>query len=307
MPSDKFSITTADQHCLNGFTLRHATPAAAIRPIVIINPATSVRCRYYARFAAYLHSHGFDVITYDYRGIGESRTGSLRGMDAGWIDWGRLDFEAILQFAAREFPGQPIQVVGHSIGGFLIGLAESNHLITRVFTMGAQFAYWRDYVSHKRLRMFLKWHVAMPALTALFGYFPGGRLGWMEDTPRGVVREWTARHPRFEDAYRNGKLKLPEAERLELVERFARMRGPTLAVSMTDDEFGTIPAIRRLLDYFRNSPTTHLRIAPESIGVRDIGHFAFFHSRFEHSLWPIALHWLRDGRLPANAPGTIVD
>src|SRR5208337_1122445 len=75
-------------------------------------------------------------------------------------------------------------------GGFLLGLAPSNHLIRRVFTMGAQYAYWPDYAAGTKLRMVAKWHVAMPLITTLFGYFPGKRLGWMEDTPKGVVRDW---------------------------------------------------------------------------------------------------------------------
>lgn len=35
--------------------------------LVIINPASSVRCSYYFRFADYLYEKGFNVITYDYR------------------------------------------------------------------------------------------------------------------------------------------------------------------------------------------------------------------------------------------------
>jgi hypothetical protein len=87
------------------------------RPVVIINAATSVRCRHYSRFADYLFANDFDVITYDYRGIGESRPASLKGLKASWSDWGALDFEAMLKRAQREFPNQPIDVVGHSFGG----------------------------------------------------------------------------------------------------------------------------------------------------------------------------------------------
>ncbi len=82
--------------------------------MVIINAATSLRCRYYSRFADYLFANGLDVITYDYRGIGESRPASMGGFRASWSDWGMLDFEAMLQQACRELPGQPIEVVGHS-------------------------------------------------------------------------------------------------------------------------------------------------------------------------------------------------
>jgi predicted alpha/beta hydrolase len=283
-----------------------SAPPCSPRPVVVINPATSIHSRYYARFAAYLHANGFDVVTYDYRGIGGSRPASLRGFEASWIDWGMQDFEGILRFVAQRFPGQPIQVVAHSVGGFLVGLAESNHLVSRVFTMGAQFAYWKDYARHRRLSMLWRWHVVMPALALVFGYFPGKRLGWLEDTPRGVVRDWTARHPRFEDAYRKGRRVMTAEQRRQLVERFSRVKGETLALSMTDDEFGTMPAIHRLLGYFKNSPATHLRIAPSMLGLSEIGHFAFFHARFEDSLWPIPLAWLRDGRVPDDAPGKLI-
>jgi predicted alpha/beta hydrolase len=298
--------SAADGYRLHGFAWRHAAPAGRPRPLVIVNAATSVRCEYYARFGAFLHRHGFDVLTYDYRGIGVSRPARLRGFSAGWLEWGQLDFEAALQHAARAFPGQPVQVVGHSVGGLLIGLAPSNHRIERVFTMGAQFAYWRDYLRRRRLGMLLKWHVAMPIATQLFGYFPAKRLGWMEDTPRGVVRDWTRRAARFEDTYRRGRGALDAAQRRALIERFHALRAPTLALSLDDDEFGTVEAVQRLLRQFGNSPSTHLHIAPPAIGESRIGHFAFFHSRFEAALWHIPLEWLRSGQVAQDARRFVV-
>ena len=275
-------------------------------PVVIINPATSVQSRYYSRFADFLHSHGFNVITYDYRGIGGSRPEEMRGFEANWLDWGSKDFEGVLQFAATCYQGHSILVAAHSVGGFLVGIAPSNHIIERVFTMGSQFAYWLDYAKHKRFAMYLRWHVVMPTLTAIFGYFPGKRLGWLEDTPRGVVRDWIARHPRFEDAYKAGPQALSAEERTLLVESFGRMTGPTLALSVSDDEFGTIPAINRLLSYYKNSSSTHLRIEPAMLGHKEIGHFAFFNARFADSLWRIPLVWLRDGKISDEVPGQII-
>ena len=150
----RITIATADATALGGFS-RHpprardggAEHADAGRGghggggdggpgLVIINAATSVRCRYYSRFAEYLHGHGFDVLTYDYRGIGESRPASMRGFQASWMDWGQKDFEAVLTYARREFPGQPVDVAAHSIGGFVTGLAPSSHRLRRIFTMG---------------------------------------------------------------------------------------------------------------------------------------------------------------------------
>jgi predicted alpha/beta hydrolase len=304
--STPITVHAADGYVLHGRVWRDAAQTAALRPVVIINPATSVRSSYYARFAQFLHHHGCDVVTYDYRGIGDSRPRSLRGFSASWLDWGRLDFEAVLGWASQNFPGQPLQVVAHSVGGVVLGLAPSNHLVSRAFSMGAQFAHWPDYAPEKRITMLLKWHVVMPVLTALLGYFPGRTLGWMEDTPRGVVRDWLATAPRFEDAYRSGPHAMTQAERAKLADGFAAMQGPLLALGVVDDEFGTVPAIQRLLAYFKHSHTVHLQLPPAAIGVPAIGHFAFFHSRFEASLWPLALDWLASQSLRADLQQFVV-
>lgn len=291
----------------DGFPVRgHWWPAAGdgdgSAPVVVVSAATSVRARYYHRFAAFLAEQGFEAVTYDYRGIGDSRPPRLRGLHAGWADWGRLDLEAVLQWVLRERPGRALHAVGHSIGGFVIGLAPSARHFRRVFTMGAQFAYWRDYQARRRIPMWLRWHLLMPALTRPFGYFPGRRLGWLEDTPAGVVRDWSGMGPGFEH-----HLAAADGTRgPELAAAFARVTAPLLAVSTRDDPFGTVAAIERLLAYYRGSPRQHLRIAPADIGVAEIGHFAFFHDRFRDSLWPLVAAWLAGQPLPADTPGECV-
>lgn len=304
------TITTADGYALRAFMWRHRAPHLAARavprPVVIVNAATSVRCRYYFRFAQWLHQHDCDVLVYDYRGIGESRPRELARLSATWLDWGELDFEAVLRHVRETCAGQPIDVVAHSIGGFVVGLAPSNGCIRRVFTVGAQYAHWRDYAPGRRLAMLWKWHVAMPVLAAVFGYVPARRLGWMEDTPRGVALSWSRSAANFEDTYRRAPIARSREARAALVDRFATLRAPLLAFSASDDEFGTVPAIERLLRYFVRSRVTHVRVAPHDIGVESIGHFAFFHSRFETQLWPVALRWIEHGVLDARAPGRVV-
>ena len=300
LQGDPFKETAADGFVLGGFTWRHALPDIQ-RPVVILKAATSVHCRHYSRFAAYLFANGFDVITYDYRGIGESRPGSIKGLNASWTDWGALDFEAMLRRAQREFPGQTIDVVGHSFGGCAAGLGESGQIIRRLVTVGAQFAYWRDYAPEQRWRMFGKWHLLMPLLTLFCGYFPGKRLGWLEDTPAGVVRDWSTPTARYERRP-SGRAMLARTGQLP----FANVRAQTLAISISDDPYGTIAANERLLSYFSHAPKTHLRISPQDIGEQQVGHFAFFRSAYQATLWPIALTWLQTGELAPDSPGRTV-
>ena len=295
---EPITITAGDGYRLGAQVWRH-TPQdgveGPVRAVVIINCATAVLCRYYQRFAKYLHEQGFQVVIYDYRGIGLSRPPSMARLKAGWLEWGELDFEAVLNHVIDSFDGSPIYVVGHSVGGLLLGMAPSNHRIERVLTVGAQHAYWPDYLSGHRIKMLLQWHGLMPLVTRLMGYFPGKRLGWLEDVPAGVVRDWVATHDRFVDTYRHGKgsATLDEAALANLQSRYAALSCPMLAMSFTDDPYGTEPAIARLLSNYTGCDRTHLRLAPEEIGVAHIGHFAYFHSQFRDTLWPLAVQWFQ--------------
>lgn len=282
-------IRCLDGVCLGGHLWRSQDGATA--GAVIINPATGVRARYYHRYARFLAGHGFDVLTYDYRGIGLSRPADLAGCGYRWRDWGERDFEAALRLMRDRQRGGPLLVVGHSIGGFLPGLAASATAIDRMLTIGAQYAWWGDYAVRQRLRLFVKWHVAMPILTAACGYFPGRRLGWLEDLPAGVANEWSFRGPRFERSH-------PAADRQSALDHMAAVTAPILAVAVADDELGTPQAVRRTLAYYKGADRTMALLTPSDYGRETIGHFGLFHDRHGGDFWPETLQWLRDGCNP---------
>lgn len=286
-------FAAADGYPLNG---RMWCPDAddGRRPAVLICCATGVAARYYGRFAAWMAGHGFPVLTFDYRGVGESRHGSLRGLRATKHDWGALDTDAAIRTLAARFPGRRLVGVGHSIGGFCLGTAPSNVRLSRLLLVGSQYAYWPDYAPRQRLGYLLRWHVAMPVMALLMGYFPGKRLGWLEDLPRGVALEWGLRlWPDFDRLYRclPGAQGRPDggAARAAL----AGYRGEVLACAATDDPYATPAAMGRLLAWFAGARTRHVQVLPERFGHARIGHFAPFHSDMAGTLWPLAMRWLR--------------
>ncbi len=294
LPSSNASNPTVSIRCEDGVVLGgHFWRSETERPdgSVIVNPATGVLARYYHRYAQFLARHGFDVLTFDYRGIGQSRPQQLRGAGYRWRDWGERDFDAALRWMAKHRRNGPLTVVGHSIGGFLPGLAESAPMIDRMLTVGAQYAWWGDYMASRRLALLFKWHVAMPMVTAACGYFPGRRLGWLEDLPKGVANEWSFRGRCFERSH-------PAGERQAALRRMAAVKAPILAVVVSDDELGTIPAVHRALNYYKGAQRMSVLLHPADFGRDAIGHFGLFHDRYTDSFWTDTLSWLRESRNP---------
>ncbi|NGM86935.1 alpha/beta fold hydrolase [Parapusillimonas sp. SGNA-6] len=283
---ESIAFRTSDGVMLRGRYWHAGSPTAA----VIVNAATGVQARYYHRYASFLAQQGFDVLTYDYRGIGESRPASLKGCMVRWRDWGEFDFDAALLATRDRFAG-PICVVGHSIGGILPGLASGTSGVHRMLTVGAQYAWWPDYASGHRAKLVWKWHVLMPLLTAMLGYFPGRRLGWLEDLPKGVANEWSFRRARIERSF-------PAVRRADVLGRFRAVRANIMAVAAIDDEYATQPAVRRGLSYFENAARTFIALRPGDLGVERIGHFDLFHARHMHGFWRASARWLATGINP---------
>lgn len=289
MDPRRIELTAADGVRLIGHWW--PTAEASSSATVVINPATGVHARYYHRYAAYLAANGFSVLTYDYRGIGLSRPEILKGSTFTWRQWGERDFDAALRHALQEDETGRLLVVGHSIGGFLPGYSPAVGRISAMLSVGGQYGYWGDYLPARRLPLFLKWHVAMPAITLALGHFPGKRLGWLEDLPKGVAYGWGLQQGRAEQG-------LSQEAAEAMCDRFATATGPILSVTMSDDEFATPKAISRAMRYYRRAPVTKVLLAPEDFGFAKVGHFDLFHARHQDGFWRQSLAFLREGGNP---------
>ncbi len=82
-------------------------PAGEPRGYLLIVPAMGVEQRFYAPFAAWLAERGYLAITFDYLGMGQSRNGSLRGLEVDVLGWARHDCSAMLAAALAESGASP--------------------------------------------------------------------------------------------------------------------------------------------------------------------------------------------------------
>jgi len=252
---------------------------------VVIAAAMGVTQDYYAPFAQWLAGAGWRVTTFDYRGSGQSapRGRSLRGFRADLFDWAR-DYDAVIAQAHAAAPGQPLFLLGHSLGAQLPGLLEHKDKVSGLLCVAAGSGYWRDTAPRVRRGGLYFWYLLVPLVTRLCGYFPGRRLRKIGNLPAGVMLQWRAwcLNPRYSVGAGG------EAVR----QRYAGARFPVHALSMDDDELMTLRGIRVLMDLYENAPSEVRRVAPQDFGIRRIGHFGAFRREREGDLWPRMAQWL---------------
>ena len=278
MPTSAFELTI---QATDGLALR-ATEYRASAPTgrtVLIAPAMGVRRGLYRPFAEYLGTHGFDVLAWDWRGVGENRPPRLRGFVASTTIWATRDLAGAIAWAVDRYTGHRLCAVGHSFGGQAIGLAHNADRLAALVTVAAQSGYWGHWSAGRRWAYAALWYVGMPALTALCGYFPARRFGLGEDLPAGVAHEWArwCRTPTYLGDYAGHR-------------RFAR---PVLALSFTDDPFAPPRAVQALHREYSAAQLTVRAVAPREVGADRLGHFGFFAPGRAPGLWAEVVAWLR--------------
>jgi predicted alpha/beta hydrolase len=284
MIGEKLRIPAAD-----GYPLAATCFAPAAAPngrAVVVNAAMGVKRGFYAPFALYLADRGFAVVTYDYRGIAGSRPERLRGFPARTQDWGERDLAGVIEWSSARLPATHLLVVGHSIGGQIVGLAPNAHRLAGLLGIAAQSGYWGHWPMPRRLLMWALWHSALPLGARALGFFPGKRLGLGEDLPAGVARQWAewGRSPHY----------IAGAPGSSRRERFARLALAIRAYSFSDDHYAPRLAVDALLEFYRGSRTEHRHVAPRDVGLARIGHFGFFKDTAGAVLWPEAAAWLAE-------------
>lgn len=247
------------------------------RGAVVIVPAMGVGQRYYEPFARWLGEQGFHALTFDYRGSGASRQGSLRKVDADIVTWAEQDAQAALDAIAGVAGSLPITWLGHSLGGQILPFIRGRERIDQVITVAAGSGYWRDNAAPLKRRVRMFWWGFVPVMTPLFGYFPGKMLGMVGDLPKGVIRQW--RKWCLDPDYAAG------AEGPEVRMKYDAVTNPITSIAFEDDEMMSERSIVGLHALYRLAPRRMLRFKPEDLGRKKVGHFGAFRSTVEATLW----------------------
>lgn len=276
----KICFQTSDGWELKGDITSGEEPKTA----VLVSSGTGFPRHFYRHIANYLAKQGALVLTYDYRGIGESEGRGLATSGIDYPDWGRFDMVAAVDTLVKEAPDLRLTHIAHSVGGHFLGLMSNHNLIDRHAFISVGTGYFGGH--HRRnllLEMYFWWGLGSYALWR-WGYVkPGG--GWQgEALPPKLFKTWR----RW--SHRRGYFQ-PDYSGLMAPQHYDAVRAPIRSWVFEDDPIATPQAGKDLLSCYPNAATEILQKTPADIGVRRIGHEGAFRPGRE-ALWAECWAWL---------------
>jgi predicted alpha/beta hydrolase len=267
----------------------HWFAATRRRGVIVFNGATGFPQSFYFKLALYAAERGYDMLVYDYRGMGSSVRGAPAAEAARMSDWGLLDMRAALDAGAERAQGLPVVTLGHSVGGQFLGLLRNHALARAHVQIATSTGYWRWESAPFKYLAWWFWRVHGPLMLALKGYIPTGG-GWAGlPLPRGVYEEW--RRWCLRPSHFGPDLSTYLADNC-----FTEIRAPLLTVGFTDDSIATRRTVEELNKFFPHAQRESRWYAPADAGSKRIGHEGFFASRHRDTLWRPVIDWI-DGKL----------
>ncbi|HEX4937540.1 MAG TPA: alpha/beta fold hydrolase [Candidatus Kapabacteria bacterium] len=250
---------------LNRLTLYRA---AQDRAVLLCMPAMGVRASFYRPLAVQLALAGWHVVTADLRGVGESGVRVKQGARFGYREMLEQDWPANLAVVREHFPGLPVYLLGHSLGGQLNALfaAQNPGAVAGLIFSACGSVYFRGWSFPASLKI-LGQSQLIRGITEIVGYLPGDKVGFGGIEAKGLVRDWA--NVALTGRYR------PAGSEFDYEAALEKLQLPVLALSYTDDAFAPVSATRWLLAKMPRAQATHLTLSPSDLGASVIGHIGW--------------------------------
>lgn len=162
------------------------------RRLLLWLPALGVPARHYEPFARALAQRGVAVVVHEWRGFGASSLRASHECDWGYRELLTVDIPATHDVAAATFPGLPVTIGGHSLGGQLAtcSLALDPRIAQALWLVASGAPYARAFPWAYRPWLPLAYRL-LAFLARAFGALPGRRIGFGGQEARSVIRDWS--------------------------------------------------------------------------------------------------------------------
>lgn len=117
MNEHPLKLNAPDGHSIAGVVFAPATPVG----VLVISHGMAEHGGRYTALARWLAARGLAVITFDHRGHGPTCPSRKLGHYADRNGWARVvaDLQQVVQYGRSQFPGLPLNLLGHSMGSFI--------------------------------------------------------------------------------------------------------------------------------------------------------------------------------------------
>ncbi|MFN8349113.1 MAG: alpha/beta fold hydrolase [Spirosomataceae bacterium] len=285
------TLPTPDGYTLSGILYEYPSQPKAV---VQFNIGTGMRKEFYANFARYLAENGFIVCLWEYRGMGRSRPLLKEEFTCITMqDWA-IDMRAVLDFLDTRYPDWPKLMIGHSIGGQLLGLLPNHQKLKGMLMLNSSTGTWWHHTLPYRFKSYYFFNVLTPLLVPFAGYLPAKRLRIMEDLPGGLILEWRE--------WCNSENYLFDFLGKSIGQHFyGDIQMPIKAYWTTDDPIANAVTVPALLRHFRKADIMTEAVRPADLATKRLGHFGLFSRKMKAGFWTKAVADL-EAMVSKNAP-----
>ena len=230
-------------------------------PVLICMPAMGVPAKFYEPLASPVLEEGWHLVTADLRGNGLSSVRASREVSFGYHEMVTFDWPAVVEKVKALFPGAPLYLLGHSLGGQLstLYLAANPGACSGLIVVATPSVYFGGWDFPLNLGVLAGTQLAC-AIAGILGYFPGRKIGFGGAEARGVIRDWahTGRTGRYE----------PAGSPVDFESLLGEMELPVLSISFEEDLLAPERAVANLCTKMKKCRITHHLMKDE-----DLGHF----------------------------------
>jgi predicted alpha/beta hydrolase len=262
-------------------------------PVVLGLPAMGTVARYYEPFAqALAAATGATVAFADLRGQGDSALRAREGHDFGYREIVEEDLPALVGLLGAQYPGRPIVLLGHSLGGQLAAMAAHQFAdrLAGIALIAAGTAHFRSW-PHGAPRLRARLAVAGIALAArVLPWYPGDRLRFGGQQPKRLMRDWTLNATTGHYVFQGSRLGHEWAT--------SCLKVPVLSLAVRDDPFAPFGAMEELLGKLSSASVTRASMEGQREHSLTRRHFSWAR-RPDEAVGHVA-HWLE--ALPRRAP-----
>ena len=244
---------------------------------------------FYHKYATFLSHQGYHILTFDYRGIGDSQE-NRGNTTTNLKDLGEFDMVAVAHFLRQKYPSLPLHFFTHSVGGQVFGLMQNHEIFDQVVFISTVSAYIWDYDLLVSLPTAYLFYLHIPIVTRIWGELPKGMTYRGISIAKGIAQDWAryGRDKRYIGCDFGKKIKQ---------HYYPDIKRKIHTIHFTDDPFAKPKSIERMMQYYKNADIQYHKIVPADFNLKKIGHSGFFSSKVGEQLWRYPLDLIENEKL----------